>query len=95
MAAAHDATPHRSPDDPTDRTARTLYVVRNQDNVIVAVRLSGDLSSGRVEGTATSDDFDVPTTVARFGDGLYAVNARFGAPPTPDAEYTVVRVDRP
>lgn len=74
---------------------RTLYVVRNQDDVIVAVRLAGDLSSGRVEGEVTSDDFDVPTTVARFGNGLYAVNARFGTAPTPDTAYTVVRVDRP
>ncbi len=74
---------------------RTLYVVRNRDNVIVAVRLSGDLSAGRVVGEARSDDFDVPTTVARFGNGLYAVNARFGTPPTPETGYTVVRVDRP
>jgi hypothetical protein len=34
----------------------------------------------------------VPTTVAPFGPFLYAVNARFGTPPTPDTDYTVVRV---
>ena len=31
-------------------------------------------------------------TVAAFGPYLYAVNARFGTPPTPDTTYTVVRL---
>jgi hypothetical protein len=34
----------------------------------------------------------VPTTIAAFGDALYAVNARFDTPPTPDTDYDVVRV---
>lgn len=77
------------------RVGRTLYVVRNQDQLIVAVRLSGGYERGQVVGQVTSEDFDVPTTIARFGRSLYAVNARFGTPPTPDTAYTVVRVDRP
>jgi hypothetical protein len=36
----------------------------------------------------------VPTTIARYGRGLYLPNARFDTPPTPDTEYSVVRIDR-
>jgi len=58
------------------------------------VQLSPDLTSGEIVDTITSSNFRVPTTIARFGDSLYAVNARFGTPPTPDTEYEVVRVTR-
>ena len=51
-------------------SGRTLYVVRNRDNLIAVVRLSSDLSSGRITRTITSRNFDVPTTVARIGDRL-------------------------
>jgi hypothetical protein len=76
---------------------RTLYVVRNRDNQIAVVTLSASLSSGVVAPEAITDaDFDVPTTIGRFGSHLYAVNAKFGtAQPTPDtAPYEVVKVDR-
>jgi hypothetical protein len=73
---------------------RTLYVVRNQLNQIAVVNLAPDLASGSVTRTITSPDFRVPTTVAVFGNSLYAVNARFGTPPTPDTDYDVVRVAR-
>lgn len=73
-------------------TGRTLYVVQNRANQIAVVDLAADLSSGRVERTLTDPDFDVPTTIARFGAALYAVNARFGTTPTPTTEYSVVRV---
>jgi hypothetical protein len=42
----------------------------------------------------TSPAFQVPTTVARYADSLFLPNARFGTPPTPDTEYSVVRIDR-
>jgi sugar lactone lactonase YvrE len=71
---------------------RTLYVVRNRLNQIEVVELSRDLTSGEVVGSLTSPYFDVPTTIAGFGDALYAVNARFGTPPEPGTEYHVVRV---
>ena len=47
-----------------------------------------------VDGILT-DLFQVPTTVARFGDRLATVNAKFdtGLPPTAD-QYEVVVVDR-
>lgn len=73
---------------------RTLYVVRNRMNQIAVVRLAPDLSSGTVVDVITSTAFDVPTTIARHGSALYAVNARFTTPPTADTRYTAVRVDR-
>jgi len=73
---------------------RTLYVVRNQNNLIAAIRLSPDLSSGELIAEITDSDFDVPTTVARFGGSLYAVNARFSSGNSPDLEYDIVRVNR-
>jgi sugar lactone lactonase YvrE len=74
---------------------RKLYVVQNQLNQIAVVKLSPDFTSGEVVDTITDNDFRVPTTVASFGRYLYAVNARFGTPPTPDTEYEVVQVLKP
>jgi len=42
----------------------------------------------------TNPAFDVPTTIAEFGNSLYAVNARFGTPPTPETEYDIVKVTK-
>ncbi|HEU5099732.1 MAG TPA: hypothetical protein VFU22_11965 [Roseiflexaceae bacterium] len=71
---------------------RTLYVVRNQLNQIAVVELAPDLDSAVVVGAITNQNFDVPTTIAEFGNALYAVNARFGTPATPDTTYSIVRV---
>lgn len=73
---------------------RTLYVVQNFLNQIAVVRLNSDFTAGEVVRTITDEDFSVPTTIARFGSSLYAVNARFGTPPTPDTDYWVTRVRR-
>ena len=73
---------------------KTLYVVQNFFNRIAVVQLSPDLTSGRIVDTITNENFDVPTTIARFGHSLYAVNARFDVMPTPGTEYDVVRVTR-
>jgi sugar lactone lactonase YvrE len=73
---------------------RTLYVVQNRLNQIAVIQLDRDWTSGSVERTITDPNFDVPTTVGLFGNSLYAVNARFTTPPTPDTTYTVVRVSR-
>ena len=75
-------------------SGRTLYVVRNRDNLIAVVRLSSDLSSGRITRTIRSRSFDVPTTVARIGDRLFAVNARFGTTGTASTPYWIARVAR-
>jgi sugar lactone lactonase YvrE len=73
---------------------QTLYVVRNRENLIAVVELAPNLLSGAVTRNITNPAFDVPTTVALFGSSLYAVNARFGTPVTPDTEYQVVKVPR-
>jgi sugar lactone lactonase YvrE len=73
---------------------RTLYVVQNQLNQIAVVRLNSQLTGGRIVDTITSPLFDVPTTIAKFGNWLYAVNARFGTTPTPETPYTITRVPR-
>lgn len=71
---------------------KTLYVVQNFLNQIAVVELNSKLRSGSIERTITSPFFRIPTTIARFGISLYAVNARFDTTPTPDTEYEVVRV---
>jgi sugar lactone lactonase YvrE len=73
---------------------RTLYVVQNFLNRIAVVRLDHDLDEGEVTGHLTDPDLDIPTTIAKAGGFLWAVNARFTTPATPDTEYDVVRVDR-
>ena len=74
---------------------RTLWAVQNFSNQISQFQVSGDLSSGSLTKVVRSDAFQVPTTVARFGDRLAVVNAKFdtGLPPTA-SEYEVVVVDR-
>lgn len=72
---------------------KTLYVVRNRSNEIVAIQMNNDWTEGTVEERITQSNFDVPTTIVFFGDALYAVNARFNTPPTPDTTYNVVRVE--
>lgn len=74
---------------------QTLYVMRNRAGEIVAVELDAELTTGMVTGSATSDDFAVPTTVAALGDDLWVVNARFGIEVTPETSYWMSRVDVP
>ena len=80
---------------------KTLYVVQNFLNQIAIVELDRTFSTGEIVGTITNPDFRIPTTVAEFGNALYAVNARFdvappplpGNPPAdPTLEYEAVRV---
>jgi sugar lactone lactonase YvrE len=73
---------------------RTLYVVQNQLNQVAVVRLDRSGTSGRVVEQLTDPRFDVPTTVAAFGDRLYLPNARFTTPPTPTTPYTAVAIRR-
>jgi sugar lactone lactonase YvrE len=74
---------------------KTLYVVRNQQNRIAVVRLARDLGSGTLLTHLTHPDFSVPTTIAEFGQRLYAVNARFGTPVTPTTPYWVTQLRKP
>lgn len=72
---------------------RTLYVVRNRLNQIAVVELDRELRAGDYVANLTSPAFDVPTTIAEFGNSLYAVNARFSTP-IAGAAYQVVRVTK-
>jgi sugar lactone lactonase YvrE len=74
---------------------KTLYVVQNQQNRIAVVRLARDLGSGTLLTHLTHPDFSVPTTIAEFGQRLYAVNARFGTPVTPTTPYWVTQLRKP
>jgi hypothetical protein len=61
---------------------------------VAVIKLSPDGTSGVLVDTLTSPDFDVPTTVARFGNSLYLPNARFTTPQLPTTEFWVTRIDR-
>ncbi|MBT2472432.1 hypothetical protein J7E97_32430 [Streptomyces sp. ISL-66] len=58
---------------------RTLYVVRNQPQVVDVFTLSGDVRRGRFVKQLTGPRFHQPTTAALHGDRLYVVNAAFDA----------------
>ncbi len=73
---------------------RTLYVVQNQLNKIAVIDVNLAANTGTVKGYITDPAFRVPTTIAAFGKSLYAVNARFGTPVTPDTDYDVVKVSK-
>lgn len=67
---------------------KTLYVVQNFRNQVAVVQLSSDYLSGTIvrvitEPFASNPATKVPTTIATFGNALYAVTAGF-APPSPD-----------
>jgi sugar lactone lactonase YvrE len=67
---------------------KTLYVVQNFLNRVAVVDLSPDYLSGFItryitEPFTSNPATKVPTTIAEFGDSLYAVTAGF-APPAPD-----------
>ena len=72
-----------------------LYAVQNALNQIAVIDLSPDLSSGSVEALITSSSYQFPTTVARAGNLLAVVNAKFdtGFPPNADT-FEVVIVTR-
>lgn len=74
------------------RVGRTLYVAQNAHNQVATVRLDRSASDGAVVQTRTSDDFDTPTTIARFAGALYLPNARFTTTPQDDTEYWVTRL---
>jgi len=70
----------------------TLFVVRNQLNLVAEFKLGPQLTAALLVDEHTSSGFSVPTTAAWVAGSLYAVNARFGTPVTPDTEYWITRV---
>lgn len=71
-----------------------LWVVQNFLNQVAEVRLAADYRSGEVVSITTNDNFRVPTTVARQGNTLAVVNARFDVTPTPKTDYEIVTFRR-
>ena len=75
---------------------RTLYVVRNQQELIAEVRLDGKLRSAKLVGQTTSAAFQYPTTAALSGGRLLVVNSQFDQRGgTPVEPFTVASVKRP
>ena len=75
---------------------KTLYVVQNSMDVVAKIALAPNLKSGRVvKRIADPPNLDFPTTIARMGSRLYAVNARFDFP-SPDAStpYWVTKLSK-
>ncbi|MFT7834951.1 superoxide dismutase [Saccharothrix sp. BKS2] len=71
---------------------RTLYVVQNRLNALAVFDLARNGAAGELVTKITDPRFDVPTTVAAFGNRLYLPNARFTTPPTPTTTYNAVSV---
>jgi hypothetical protein len=73
--------------------AGRLWVAQPFLNQITQLRVSPQLTGAVVEEVITSNLFQIPTTVARFGSRIATVNAKFntGFPPTA-AQYEVVIV---
>ncbi|GAB2622068.1 hypothetical protein GCM10027168_62550 [Streptomyces capparidis] len=74
---------------------RTLYVVQQRQNAVDVLRLDRAGTRGEAVARITDPRFDIPTTVAVFGDRLYLPNARFTTTPEPTTRYTAVAVPLP
>jgi len=64
----------------------TLYVVRNQEELVSEVSLGRQFTSGRVKGSTSAPSLDFPTTGALVRGRLLVVNSQFdeGGPVCPD-----------
>jgi len=70
---------------------KKLYVMQNQLNQIAEIILDRRLETGRINRLITNDLFDVPATITRFRNSLYAINARFGVEVDENTNYDIVR----
>ncbi|MDZ4089837.1 MAG: SMP-30/gluconolactonase/LRE family protein [Arthrobacter sp.] len=68
----------------------TLWAVQNFVNQVSRIDLSRSLRSGEVQEVITSENFDVPTTAALFGNTLALVNAKFATPAATSFEVVLV-----
>jgi Cu-Zn family superoxide dismutase len=77
---------------------QTLYVVRNQQGLIVPVELSKDFASGEVGEGFSDPSFRFPTTIAKVDNRLLVVNSRFDRRQSgqgPELPFTVSSVEIP
>ncbi|MFE6921489.1 SMP-30/gluconolactonase/LRE family protein [Nocardia sp. NPDC057663] len=77
------------------RQGTTLFAVQNRRNAIAMITLDPAGTVGTLDRRITDPRFDVPATVAAYGDRLYLPNARFDTAPTSATPYSAVAVDRP
>jgi hypothetical protein len=68
---------------------RQIWVVQSFFNQITEWRLSADLSSGTQVEVLTDPMYGIPTTAARFGSRLAAVNSHFDTGTSPTYEVVV------
>ena len=73
---------------------RRLYVVQNRLNKVAVIQLDRTFTSGEIVDELTSDNFDIPTTMTRFGNRFYLVNARFGTSGPEPADYWITAIPR-
>jgi sugar lactone lactonase YvrE len=74
---------------------RTLFAVQNRLNQVAVIDLNEAGTAGEIVDHLTDPRFDVPTTVAAWGNRLYLPNARFTTPPTPTTPYNAVAIPKP
>jgi sugar lactone lactonase YvrE len=75
---------------------RTVYVVRNEQELIVPVKLSGEYISGEVGEPFTDPSFAFPTTIAKTNGRLLVVNSQFNKQEgEPELPFTVSSVEVP
>jgi sugar lactone lactonase YvrE len=80
----------------------TLYVIRNQDEIITEVSLNGRFTTGRIKGDTEADSLDFPTTGALVRGRLLVVNSQFDegfldptSPDVPEIPFTVSSIRAP
>jgi streptogramin lyase len=74
---------------------QTLFVVQNRDNLVAKLQINATGTQADVVDRVTDARFDVPTTVAAFGETLFLPNAKFGTEVTPETPFEVVGIPQP
>jgi Cu-Zn family superoxide dismutase len=75
---------------------RTVYVVRNEQELIVPVELSGEYIKGEVGEPFTDPSFAFPTTIAKTDGRFLVVNSQFDKQEgDPELPFTVSSVEVP
>lgn len=74
--------------------ADRLWVLQNQQKLLTRIHVPPQLASGTIEKRQEISGTDVPTTLARSGNYLALVNARFGNESPDTAEYWVTQLFR-
>lgn len=73
----------------------TLFVTTDFANSVAVVRLSDDLSAGRVLQRISNPLLDTPTSQTVLGNKLHVLNSRILSAPTPTTTYSILRLQLP